>query len=374
MIVVVGLALAVLTPQVAGGYTITQIKNKIDRLSAQLSEQVARSGALGQRYDAVKSNLITLDAVIHRLQHQAKVTERKIHVTDKKLISGLVRDYVDQTSSAQTITLLDQNVTQSDARQVYMNQSIGNLRQYENTLSREQRKLKGVLSQEARQRSIYLANYNELQTLIQQNNYNEAATQHTLSQVTHALAGQIIAFEMSAALSAARNHDTKGVEDAVAAASQVGGQDAANRILAAVAAITASAVTGTPAGSKQGLAAVRAAEHQIGVPYVWGGETPGQGFDCSGLTQWSWAQAGYTIPRTAAEQYDALHHVALNALRPGDLLFYYNLDDDHMVDHVVMYVGSGPWGDQTIIAASHTGTLISLEPLFTYGLIGAGRP
>ena len=69
-----------------------------------------------------------------------------------------------------------------------------------------------------------------------------------------------------------------------------------------------------------------------------------------------------------------MRHVPLSQLRPGDLLFYYNLDGDHQVDHVVMYVGSGPWGTSTIISAAHTGTNIALSPIFTYGLIGAARP
>jgi cell wall-associated NlpC family hydrolase len=67
-------------------------------------------------------------------------------------------------------------------------------------------------------------------------------------------------------------------------------------------------------------------------------------------------------------------HVPLSALQPGDLLFYYNLDSDHQVDHVVMYVGSGPYGANTIIAAPYTGTNVSYAPIFTAGLIGAARP
>jgi cell wall-associated NlpC family hydrolase len=122
------------------------------------------------------------------------------------------------------------------------------------------------------------------------------------------------------------------------------------------------------------LAAVKAAEHEEGVPYVWGGETPGVGFDCSGLVQWAWAQAGIQIPRTTESQYPAMVHVALNDLEPGDLLFYYNLDNDHAVDHVVMYAGSGPYGTSTVIAAAHSGTNVSYEPLFTFGLVGAARP
>jgi cell wall-associated NlpC family hydrolase len=119
---------------------------------------------------------------------------------------------------------------------------------------------------------------------------------------------------------------------------------------------------------------VAAAESQLGVPYVWGGESPGQGFDCSGLTQWSWAQAGVSIPRTAAAQDAGLPHVSLNALEPGDLLFYYDLDGDDTVDHVVMYVGSGPYGSQTIIQAPYTGADVQFAPLYTEGLVAAGRP
>jgi cell wall-associated NlpC family hydrolase len=67
-------------------------------------------------------------------------------------------------------------------------------------------------------------------------------------------------------------------------------------------------------------------------------------------------------------------HVPLTALQPGDLLYYFNLDGDNEVDHVVMYVGSGPWGVDTTIAAAHSGTDIELAPLFTAGLIGATHP
>ena len=56
------------------------------------------------------------------------------------------------------------------------------------------------------------------------------------------------------------------------------------------------------------------------------------------------------------------------------MIYYYNLDGDGAVDHVVMYVGSGPYGTSTIIQAAHTGTNISYAPLFTFGLYGVARP
>ena len=133
-------------------------------------------------------------------------------------------------------------------------------------------------------------------------------------------------------------------------------------------------VGGSSSGSATGSAAVAAAESQLGVPYVFGGEQPRVGFDCSGLVQWAWSQAGVSIPRTTETEWPALTHVSLSALQPGDLLFYYNLDGDNLVDHVVMYVGSGPYGTDTVIQAPFTGATVSYSPIFTEGLIGAARP
>lgn len=84
-------------------------------------------------------------------------------------------------------------------------------------------------------------------------------------------------------------------------------------------------------GSAQGEAAVAAARTQLGTPYVWGGTQPG-GFDCSGLTQWAYRQAGVEIPRTAEEQAVG-RAVSAEELQPGDLAVWDG--------HVAMYAGDG---------------------------------
>jgi cell wall-associated NlpC family hydrolase len=78
--------------------------------------------------------------------------------------------------------------------------------------------------------------------------------------------------------------------------------------------------------------AVRHALTQLGVPYQWGGTTPGVSLDCSGLTQWAYREAGLELPRLAQEQ-DVGAAVGRGSVRPGDLAVWDG--------HVAMIVGDG---------------------------------
>jgi peptidoglycan DL-endopeptidase CwlO len=104
---------------------------------------------------------------------------------------------------------------------------------------------------------------------------------------------------------------------------------------------TPSAADGAGTTTTQVTAALRAAESRKGLPYVWGAAGPAS-FDCSGLVQWSFAQAGVSMPRVAADQARTGPAVPVSQLEPGDLLFYHtDPTDPGYISHVAIYLGNG---------------------------------
>ena len=83
---------------------------------------------------------------------------------------------------------------------------------------------------------------------------------------------------------------------------------------------------------------MKIAHQSIGTRYKWGGRTPQEGFDCSGLMQYSYKQIGIKIPRTAAKQRDASRRLSRSQLKPGDMIFF---KTGRRSNHVGIYAGNG---------------------------------
>jgi cell wall-associated NlpC family hydrolase len=96
--------------------------------------------------------------------------------------------------------------------------------------------------------------------------------------------------------------------------------------------------------------AVRAALSRLGRPYVWGATGPGQ-FDCSGLVQWSYAQAGVHLDRTTYQQIDDGIPVPRSRVRPGDLVFPH-------AGHVQIAIGNN-----LVVEAPYSGASVRISPL-----------
>ncbi len=123
-----------------------------------------------------------------------------------------------------------------------------------------------------------------------------------------------------------------------------------------------SGVSGSSAGAGQShlITMLNAALSRQGLPYVWGAAGP-TAFDCSGLVQWAFAEAGVTMPRVAADQARTGPAVPVSQLQPGDLLFYHtDPTDPGYISHVAIYLGDGK-----MIQAPETGENVEVVPADT---------
>jgi cell wall-associated NlpC family hydrolase len=104
-------------------------------------------------------------------------------------------------------------------------------------------------------------------------------------------------------------------------------------------------------GSGVGYAALQAALSKLGSPYEYGAAGPGS-FDCSGLVQWAYKQAGVNVPRTSQAQAGVGTPVAQQDLQPGDIVAFYG------GGHVGIYAGNG-----NVVHAPDFGQPVKVAPM-----------
>lgn len=118
-----------------------------------------------------------------------------------------------------------------------------------------------------------------------------------------------------------------------------------------------------------GARAARIAVDQVGVPYRYGGSTP-TGFDCSGLVQYSYRQAGKSLPRTTGQLWNHTVTVPKKEMQAGDLLFF---SIAGKMQHVGLYLGNG-----NFVHAPSSGRTVTVESLssdfYSEAFLRAGRP
>ncbi|MGB5334276.1 MAG: C40 family peptidase [Woeseiaceae bacterium] len=129
----------------------------------------------------------------------------------------------------------------------------------------------------------------------------------------------------------------------------------------------ASGAYGLPGSVGETAAAV--ALDQVGVPYRYGGSSPG-GFDCSGLVQYSYSRAGKKVPRTTKQLWTSSVAVSRHELRVGDLLFF-NIEGK--MSHVGLYLG-----ERQFVHAPSSGRTVSVAsldaPFYESAFLRGGRP
>lgn len=336
----------------AGADALSSAKAQAAQLSAEIAADSARLDVLAQQYDDAQQQVQTLSVKLAALQHTIDQTRQQVGTDRLALRQAALDAYVQGSTTTGLDGVFSSGAEQASTAQEYRSVATGNL---QGTLDRLHHAQAALTAQQTQLQTTEHQAQTAAAAAVkarQQAQATQAAETAALSQVNGQIKS-IIQARQAAAAAAARQAFLAKLAAAAAAQAQ---QAALN---------TAAPPQPVPVAGGAG-GAVRAAESQLGVPYVWGGESPGRGFDCSGLTQWSWRQAGVGIPRTAAAQYAAITHVPMSAIQPGDLIFW---DEGGTIGHVAMYVGNGE-----VIQAPATGQTVSYHAIWTQGLVGAGRP
>jgi peptidoglycan DL-endopeptidase CwlO len=372
---------------------IKQARAKMASLTSQISADGEREQIAGERYDqanaelaAEKARLVTLLGKIHR---QTTVVNSQKVLVGKAAVEAYVYG---ATAAAQFGAAISSSIPDAGALTTYAGLATRNLHDALVKLQAVEQRLRTF---ESNQRAaIRASSAAEAEAAAAKASAASAvdSAQSALRDLRGHLAALIAqqaeqealaraAAARAAATAAARDKDAQDAASAYQLAADLASLDPAAAAAAERAANEAALASEEghpilePAGSSvEGNTAVATAERFLGVPYVWGGASA-SGFDCSGLTMYAWGAAGIALTHSAWYQFRETTPVPLSQIEPGDLLFYsFPNDGPDPVTHVAMYVGSGPFGGETIIQAPETGETVSYSPMYYYGFVGAGRP
>jgi cell wall-associated NlpC family hydrolase len=375
----------VLASSPAGANQVSTLQQRAQYIAGEIQAANVQLQILDESYLQAESRVSLFARQVARATAAIGGTETALEQDRAHLREVAIEAYVTGGASQSLSVVFNGTEQTAGMQQAYLQAASGNLDESETTVLINQRALTLERATLSRTEQIAKANANSVASDLSQEKALTVQLNNEESQVKGQLAAAVaeVEREQAAAYAAAARAALAKAEKRQAAEAAAAAQASANQV--SDVSTTPAATVSTPAqplaqaqstaqpasspaptaGDGAGQMAVNAAQSQRGVPYVWGGATPGEGFDCSGLTMWAWAQAGVQLAHGATEQYYEIQHVSMADLQAGDLIFY---GDASLLYHVVMYIGGG-----MVVQAEETGTDVMDTPI-PPGAYGAGQP
>ena len=350
--------------------TVSSLRAQAAQVSSQLAADQSRIQAIDGQVQAADYHLSQLNQQIAATKAQQVKDQKYVDADRSQLRKQAINDYTRGGTSNQVTDMFSGNLNANGIQHEYSSIATGNVTATIDRLHTAESQLAATTSSLQSQKAQVEATQSQLSSEKHQAESALSQAQATKNGLSAQLA-QAVAQELAAQAAAARSR----AEATLAAAHKTVAQQQAGSGGGASSGGSSSGSSGggsgyvpsTPAPpTLPGAAgAVQAAEGEVGVPYVWGGASPGTGFDCSGLVEWAYAQVGISLPHYSGAQYQMTAPISLGEIAPGDLLFYGPGGDEH----VAMYVGGG-----MMVEAPQTGYNVHITPIRTGdGFAGVGR-
>ncbi len=324
---------------------ISSKKAQLRQVQSRLQTVYQQVDVAVEKYNEATSQLSIVQSQVKQNEHLLKVAEYNLDVANKQLSARALDIY--KTRDVGVVDVLfaansfDDLVTQLDLMERLGNSDVDTVHSIKAyRLEIKDRRVKLDADKKSATRLVAAAAEHKAEVQSLQNKL-EGMTAGLKSQISRLEAQQAAAAKAAAEAAAAQASSGSGTGGST-------GGDGGTVV--------------DPGGSGHS-AVVAIAQRYLGVPYVYGGASP-SGFDCSGLAMYCYAQIGIGLSHGATDQQHSSTPVPLNALQPGDLVFFGNASYSY---HVGIYVGGG-----SMINAPHTGSVVS------YGSISGawigGRP
>jgi peptidoglycan DL-endopeptidase CwlO len=327
---------------------------QVNQIGAQLQRVEDRAWNAQQRVAQVNQSLRRNEFRLHVARGNLKAAQKRLMARMYSLYVNGAPSTIDVIAGAHSISQL---ISRAESAQVLSNQDAALGKQalsFEQAVQHRERQLQHL--KRTREAALHelLAD--------KQRKASELAHEKQLLASIHTTLQQLVSQEQAreraaraaalARLQAQLAEQAREKKAAAAAAAQQTSQSTPSSIVPPPGPPVASNGAGHPQAASIAL-------QYLGVPYVYGGASPG-GFDCSGLVMYVYARLGISLPHYTVAQWNATQPIASPA--PGDLVFFDGLG------HVGIYIGNGQMVD-----APHTGSVVRIDSISGFGSYNGAR-